>query len=56
MFKEWSRRLHEHEVLYLSMFLSLPGGDQFQECSGDAPEMLRGMLPEASRASLEFIV
>ena len=26
-FKEWSRRLHEHEMLYLPTFLRLPGGD-----------------------------
>ena len=44
-------------MLYLSAFLSLPGGDNFPKTgSKNAPEMLRGMPPEASRASLEFIV
>ena len=33
-----------------------PAPRMLRECSGNAPEMLRGMLPEASRASLLFVV
>ena len=52
-FKEWSRRLHEHEMLYLSAFLSFPGGDNFpsavsRNAPGDAPGSL-------ACASLMFI-
>ena len=31
-----------------------PAPGRFQGCSGNAPAMVWGMLPEASRASLEF--
>ena len=40
-FKDWSRRPQEHETLYLSMFLSFPGGHGAHRCGS---KLLRGEL------------